>query len=146
MTTTIKGLKNAFKKANKRVDKAIDRYKNFIFALYMPANENCRKSKLSGDYADVYLTCLNSDGTIREYASDLSWTFYRRGRGGKFYEKERYAGREWDANTQTYQPVGQDYLELCKLENTIDLAVDEREQVLNDLEKIGVNVFEDAEF
>ena len=93
MATTIKGLKTAFKKAERKFSKAIARYKGLLFQLYMPAYPNCRKSNASKSYADVYLACLNSDGSIREYATDLSWTFYRKGRGGKFYVYEKPQSR-----------------------------------------------------
>ena len=146
-------LRKQFKAANKRVDKAIARYKKALFPLYMPYYEGARQSDMSGrdgKFADVYLTCLRSDGSIRDYATDLSWTFYRRGRGGKFYEKpqpkrEGFSERAWDNYTQAYQLVGQDYLDLRKLEVAIDAAVDEREILLSELESRGVNPYADAE-
>lgn len=151
---TIKGLKSAFKKANRSVNRAIARYTDFIFPLYMPwGNE--------GEVASVYMACVkqvkyvdNKGKTryseqLRDYATELSWTFYRK-RGGKFYEKpqpmrEGFSQEAWDNYRQVYQLVGQDYLDLRKLEWAIDAAVDERERLLSELEDAGINPYDDAE-
>lgn len=156
MATTIKGLKTAFKKAESKVVKSIARYKSLLFKLYMPAYPNCRKSDASKDLCDVYLTCLRSDGTIRDYATDLSHVFYRRGRGGKFYIKpqnELFTYCEsCPGQGHTNCPycnddrlVGQDYIDLCKLEAAIEAAVDERERVIDELESLGYDVYHDSD-
>lgn len=151
-------LRKQFKAAEQRVSKAIFRYKKLLFKLYMPYFDGARQSDMSGrnnGIADVYLTCLNSDGTIREYATNLSWTFYRRGRGGKFYEKPQDGDKKHcDAcNGTCYlacpyrhseEKVSQDYLDLCKLETAIDTAVDERERLRTELEAVGVDTWHDA--
>lgn len=144
-------LRKQFKAAEQRVSKAIFRYKQLILKLYMPYFDGARQSDMSGrnnGIADVYLTCLNSDGTIREYATQLSWTFYRRGRDGKFYEKPQpktYCQTECGKCTWCDDNrVSQDYLDLCKLETAIDTAVDEREQLRAELENIGVDTWHDA--
>lgn len=148
-------LRKQFKAAVKRVDKAIARYKKALLPLYMPYYEGGMSGR-DGKFADVYLTCLNSDGTVREFATELSWTFYRRGRGGKFYEKPQtgnkkhcevcngpcYAACPYRHNDEL---VSQDYLDLCRLEYAICVAVDERERVKHELEAVGVDVYHDAE-
>lgn len=155
MATTIKGLKTAFKKAEHKISKAVARYKNLLFKLYMPAYPNCRKSDMSKDYADVYLTCINSDGSIREYATNLSWTFYRKCRGGKFYEKPQNENKKHcDACDQpcylacpyrhSENLVSQDYLDLRKLEYAINAAIEERENIINALESLDCDVYHDS--
>ena len=150
MATTIKGLKTAFKKANRRVDKAFARYKKALAPLYVPyggeivsAESLCFSE--GGYYTDGQGVTRWYEGSLLDFATELSWTFYRRGRGGKFYEKERYAGREWDAYKRAYQPVGQDYLDLLKLEREIDASADEREEILARLAHMGYDVQADAE-
>lgn len=140
METTIKRLRKLFKKAAKRADKAIDSYAKFTGKLYMPyGNEIVNVGKICFKHNDHF-----------ENATDLSWTFYRRGRGGKFYEKpqskrEGFSERAWDNYRQAYQLVGQDYLDLCKLEYAIDVAIYECESLLGELEKLGVDVYNDAD-
>lgn len=139
MAMTIKGLKTALKKANQRVDKAFARYKKALLPLYLQINDNAAPRYVSAYDNSVI------QGRVANFATNYSWTFYRRGRGGKFYEKERYAGRKWDAYKRAYQPVGQDYLDLCKSEAAIDAAVSAREKILSELEKAGVNPYVDQE-
>lgn len=139
MAMTIKGLKTALKKANRRVDKSFARYKKALLPLYLQINDNAAPRYVSAYDNSVI------QGRVAHFATESSWTFYRRGRDGKFYEKERYAGREWDAYKRAYQPVGQDYLDLCKLEAAIDAALDEREKILTQIEKLGVNPYVDQE-
>ena len=142
MTTTITTLKKQLKAANRRVDKAIDRYRIFASKLFMPWGDRIV------NVADIV---FHRNGSI-ENATDLSWTFYRRGRGGKFYEKpqpnpnrEGFTERAWDNFRKVYQLVGQDYLDLCKLEAAIDKATDERERLLSELEAAGVNPYKEKD-
>lgn len=132
---TIKGLKIALKKANRRVDKAFARYKKALMPLYLQIND-----KSAPRYVSAYQNSVIHEQVVN-FATDCSWTFYRRGRGGKFYEKSRYIGREWDAYNRAYQPVGQDYLDLCKLEAAIDASIDEREKIIDELESLGINPY-----
>ena len=152
---TVKGLKTALKKANRRVHKAITRYTDFILPLYMPwGNE--------GEVASVYMACVKQvkyvddkgkmhySEQLRDYATDLSWVFYRKRGGGKFYEKpqpirEGFSKPAWDNYLQAYRLVGQDYLDLRKLEYAIDSAVTERERLLSELEDAGIDPYVEKE-
>lgn len=145
MATTIKGLKTALKKANKRVDKSIERYKKALLPLYLKINDNAVPRYVSAYDNSVI------QGRVANFATESTWAFYRRGRDGKFYEKpqpkplEGFLQEVWDNYRQVYQLVGQDYLDLRKLENAIDAAVNEREKLLWQLEDLGVDVYNDAE-
>lgn len=132
MATTIKGLKTAFKKANRRVDKAFARYKKAIAPLHMPyGNEivpvesHCFSE--GGYYTDGQGVTRWCEGRLHDFATELSRTFYRRGRGGKFYEKP------------------QKDIDLLKLEREIDASIDEREEILARLVHMGYDVYADAE-
>ena len=150
MATTIKELKTAFKKANRRVGKAFAQYKKALAPLYVPyRGEIVSVESLcfseGGYYTDGKGITRWCEGSLHDFATDISYILYRRGRNGKFYEKERYAGRVWDAYEQAYQLVGQDYLDLLKLEREIDAATDEREEILARLAHMGYDVQADAE-
>ena len=87
---------------------------------------------------------------LRDYATDLSWVFYRKRGGGKFYEKpqpirEGFSKPAWDNYLQAYRLVGQDYLDLRKLEYAIDSAVTERERLLSELEDAGIDPYVEKE-
>lgn len=149
-TANIAKLRKQFKKANQRVDKAKARYQKLVSVLYMPWGKD-------GKIVNVGMVCIRRyDNLIVEYATDLSWTFYRRGRGGKIYEKPQTENKKHCevCNGSCYaacpyrhsdELVSQDYLDLCKLEYAIDAAVDERARLIDELKAVGVNVFFDAE-
>ena len=137
---TIKQLRAAFKRANKRVDKTVARYERYISKLYMPLK--------TGEIVNVYDKCYRGTYFIPEPATQLSWEFYRRGRNGEFYEKpqpkrEGFTERAWDNYRQAYQLVGDDWLTLRDMEHAIDKAVDEREKLLAEFENTGLNPWTD---
>lgn len=150
MATTIKGLKAALKKANQRVDKAFARYEKALLPLYMPWGHDSDNRR---EYASVYMECFPR-GKFREYATNLTWTFFRK-RGRMFYVKQHGHSKHCENCTcYRYQIcpyrhgddlVSQDCLELCKLENALDAAIDEREKILTQIEKLGVNPYVDQE-
>ena len=142
MATTIATLKKRFKAANLRVDKAIDRYRILASKLFMP---------YGGGIVNVADVIFHRNGSFED-ATKLSWVFYRRGRGGKFYEKQQTEDkRHCDAcdqpcymacpHFQHADKVSQDYLDLRRLEYAIDAAVDTRGLILDELEAAGVNPY-----
>lgn len=138
-------LRKQFKAANRRVDKAFTRYKKALLPLYIQINDNAAPRYVSAYDNSVI------QGRVANFATDYSWTFYRRGRGGKFYEKQQpkpsdqWTQELWEDYAKGQQLVGQDYLDLLKLETAIDTAVDERERLLNELESAGVNPYAENE-
>lgn len=140
---TLRELSRDFKIANQRVDKSISRYGRFLKSIYFPFSYNDDHS----GYSVAYATCFSGNGSIRTYATECSYVLYRRGRNGDFYEKPITDSENvcvWDSYRKKYQTIGQDYLEARKLEDDIDAAVDERERLLHELEKAGVNPYAKA--
>lgn len=122
---TIKSLKTAFKKANKRVDKAFARYEKSVSKLYVV--DYAGRAKRLQDKV------FRPDGTLRDFATNVDDVFYYK-RGKVYYS---YRTR--------YEDEHQTYNELRKLESEIDAAVDEREKLLWQLEDLGVEVYRDDE-
>ncbi|MBQ3442221.1 MAG: hypothetical protein IJG33_03135 [Selenomonadaceae bacterium] len=124
MATTIKGLKTALKKANKRVDKAFARYEKSTSKLYF-CDYAGRVRKLKDEV-------FRPDGSIRTFATDITGEMLKRDRGG-------WHGRVTLSYDLDALPI------LRKLETELDAAVNEREDLLWQLEDLGVDVYKDAE-
>lgn len=123
MATTIKGLKTALKKANRRVDKAFARYKKAITPLYV---------NYGGATIPLEIFCFSDGGYLRNLATEISDTFWKRARGG------------WHGKI-TLVIADKDDFDACALERAIDAAVGEREKILNQLRDKGYNPYTDAE-
>lgn len=121
---TIKGLKTAFKKANKRVDKAFARYEKRVSKLYV-VDYAGRAKRLQDEV-------FRPDGTLRDFATNITGEMLKRDRGG-------WHGRVTLSYDLDALPI------LRKLETKIDAAVDEREKLLYQLEDFGVDVYRDNE-
>lgn len=129
----VKALRKAFKAAQKRVEKAHDRYVDLIHSLWV---ENAR-----GELVQATYHCLKFDGgkwKFREYITDSYDAFYRRGRGEK-----RYA--EIWGHFELVQCKRVAFSEVKKLEDALQAAFERRETLLTELEKAGVDVFNDAD-
>lgn len=121
---TIKGLKTAFQKANKRVDKAFARYEKRVSKLYV-VDYAGRVKRLQDEV-------FRSDGTLHDFATNITGEMFKRDRGG-------WHGRVTLSYDLDALPI------LRKLEGEIDAAVDEREKLLWQLEDLGVDVYRDDE-
>lgn len=123
---SVKALRRAFKAAQKRVEKAHDRYVNLIHSLWV---ENAR-----GELVNATDKCLTFDGgkwKFREYITDSYDAFYRRGQG-----KKRYAEIWGSFELVPCKPVA--FSEVKKLEDALEAAFERRETLLSELEKAGV--------
>lgn len=147
---TIKGLKTAFKKANKRADKAFARYEKCVSKLYV--------TDYAGRVKRLQDEVFRPDGTLRDFATNVSDMFYRKARNGHIYIKpcdcNKYSPCTWclycdgsscDHSGQPEKFYCRDYRDLRKLESEIDAAVDEREKLLWQLDDLGVDVYRDDE-
>ena len=143
---TLSALKKEFAAADKRVGKAAERYRKLLSALYMPRNG------FDNRLVNVYAELVKSDGSIRQYATQVSWKFYRRGRGGKFYEKPQLGNVKCcdvcSGYCNSFCPnhngvlVSQDYLDLYKLECAIEDAITARNDAVFAAKEYSVNLYE----
>lgn len=126
-------LRKLFKAANKRVDKAIDRYKGLIDALWV--------EKARGELVHATPACFSwhdKQWHFREFATDSYDAFYRRGRG------EKRLAESWGA----FRPFNVKRIDIAaikKLEAKMEAAFSERERLLDELEAAGVDVWHDAD-
>ena len=130
-------LRKLFKAANQRVDKAIARYREELFGLWVETS----RGKLV--HAAPHAFTLIRKGKSHEwrfcdFASRYYDKFYRRGRG------EKRLAEIW-GNFEPFNVKQVDIAAIRKLEAAIDAAINKRERLLNELEAAGVNVYADAD-
>ena len=117
---TIKQFRSAIQKADRKIDKAVASYKALLAKLYVPHD---------GILVRACKLCDRQDGSLR-YMTDTTKVFYRLDSNGDFYVK---GGEE----NKTY---ARDYWEVYRAENVIVAAVDNRDNILEELEDAGYSV------
>lgn len=127
----VKTLKAAFKAANRRVSKSIARYVNLIHSLWA---ENASGELVQASY--LCLTFKNDKWHVREYITDSYDSFYRRGKG-----KKRHAEIGGSFKLVPCKPVA--FSEVKKLETALEAAIERRETLIDELAKVGVDVWKD---
>ena len=127
---TLAKLRRAFEQANKRVDKALDRYKIFLckHEFYIAENyvSDGRHTTYSprNRYVAVLDAVVDKNGEIRSYATELDDVFYIRCRNGAFRESKEA------------------YYKLRNLEHDIDTAEEYRDAFLTVFRAIGIDFYE----
>lgn len=121
MATTPEALFAKLKRAYARREKATLRYKSALLKLYMPAvkDKHGNVTAVKG----VFRECFSFlDGTFYgTFATELSKTFYRRRKNGRFYEKP------------------QDCLNLLELERACMTTATDFREIWQQLEALGIN-------
>jgi len=145
METKIKRLVMTFKALRRRHNRILRSYEKLASKLYMP---------LAGEMVSVKRICLRSCGYY-EKVSAYGTVFYRRDRGGKFYVKDYPCDKRqpctWcdscDGSSCEYDGhekfICADYVALSQAEEIVDMLGDELENLLVELDKLGVDPYDD---
>lgn len=144
METKIKRLVMTFKALRKRNNRAINGFNKLASKLYVP---------LGSKMVNVKRMFLADDGY--RHVSGYGTVFYRRDCGGKFYVKDYPCDKRqpctWcdfcDGSSCEYdgheKVICADYAALSQAEEIIDMLGDELENLLVELDKLGVDPYDD---